>query len=75
MRWLRGFLRRLAGEGRTVLVSSHVLAELAQSVDDVLIISRGRLVTHGPMRDLLDRNQQTDLEELFLDLTSSGDAS
>jgi len=75
MRWLRGFLRRLADEGRTVLVSSHVLAELAQSVDDVLIISRGRLVTHGPMRDLLDRNQQTDLEELFLDLTSSGDPS
>ena len=53
MRWLRGFLRRLADEGRTVLVSSHVLAELAQSVDDVLIISRGRLVTHGAMRDLL----------------------
>jgi ABC-2 type transport system ATP-binding protein len=75
MRWLRGFLRRLADEGRTVLVSSHVLAELAQSVDDVLIISRGRLVTHGPMSELLDRNQQTDLEELFLDLTSSGDPS
>jgi ABC-2 type transport system ATP-binding protein len=56
-------------------VSSHVLAELAQSVDDVLIISRGRLVTHGSMRDLLDRNQQTDLEELFLDLTASGDPS
>jgi ABC-2 type transport system ATP-binding protein len=75
MRWLRGFLRRLADEGRTVLVSSHVLAELAQSVDDVLIVSRGRLVTHGSMRDLLDRNQQTDLEELFLDLTASGDPS
>jgi len=75
MRWLRGFLRRLADEGRTLLVSSHVLAELAQSVDDVLIINRGRLVTHGSMRDLLDRNQQTDLEELFLDLTASGDPS
>ena len=75
MRWLRGFLRRLADEGRTVLVSSHVLAELAQSVDDVLIISRGRLVTHGAMSDLLARNQQTDLEELFLDLASSGDPS
>ena len=71
MRWLRGFLRRLADEGRTVLVSSHVLAELAQSIDDVVIISRGRLVTHGPMRDLLDEHDQDDLEELFLDLTSS----
>ncbi len=75
MRWLRGFLRRLADEGRTVLVSSHVLAELAQSIDDVLIISRGRLVTHGAMGDLLERNQQTDLEELFLDLTSTGEPS
>ena len=70
MRWLRGFLRRLADEGRTVLVSSHVLAELAQSIDDVVIISRGRLVTHGPMSALLSRHERTDLEELFLDLTS-----
>jgi ABC-2 type transport system ATP-binding protein len=70
MRWLRGFLRRLADEGRTVLVSSHVLAELAQSVDDVVIIARGRLVTAGGMTDLLASHQQTDLEELFLDLTS-----
>ena len=71
MRWLRGFLRRLADEGRTVLVSSHVLAELAQSIDDVVIISRGRLVTHGPMRDLLEEHDRADLEELFLDLTTS----
>ena len=70
MRWLRGFLRRLADEGRTVLVSSHVLAELAQSVDDVVIIARGRLVTAGGMSDLLASHHQTDLEKLFLDLTS-----
>jgi ABC-2 type transport system ATP-binding protein len=70
MRWLRGFLRRLADEGRTVLVSSHVLAELAQSVDDVVIIAHGRLVTAGGMSDLLASHHQTDLEELFLDLTS-----
>jgi ABC-2 type transport system ATP-binding protein len=70
MRWLRGLLRRLADEGRTVLVSSHVLAELAQSVDDVVIIARGRLVTAGGMTDLLASHHQTDLEELFLDLTS-----
>ncbi len=42
--WLRGFLRVLAEQGRTVLVSSHVLAEVQQSVDDVVIIARGRLV-------------------------------
>ena len=45
VRWLRDFLRRLASEGRTVLISSHVLAEVAQTVDRVLIISRGRLVS------------------------------
>lgn len=41
--WLRGFLRHLASEGRTVLVSSHVLSEVQQSVDDVVVISQGRL--------------------------------
>jgi len=42
--WLRGLLRALAAEGRTVLVSSHVLSEVQQTVDDVVIIARGRLV-------------------------------
>jgi len=46
--WLRGLLRRLATEGRTVFVSSHLLAELAQTVDDVVIINQGRLVAAGP---------------------------
>ena len=71
MRWLRGFLRRLADQGRTVLVSSHVLAELAHSIDDVVIISRGRLVTTGPIAPCC-RHRYTDLEELFLNLTPSG---
>jgi ABC-2 type transport system ATP-binding protein len=44
IRWLRGFLRALAAEGRTVLVSSHVLSEVEQTVDDVIIIANGRLV-------------------------------
>jgi ABC-2 type transport system ATP-binding protein len=68
--WLRGLLRRLADEGRTVFVSSHLLAELAQTVDDVVIINRGRLVTHGPMRDLLAGSPSATLEDLFLDLTT-----
>src|SRR5207237_6087967 len=50
--WLRSFLRYLAGEGRTVLVSSHVLSEVAQTVDDVVIIARGRLVAHAPLASL-----------------------
>ena len=49
IRWLRDFLRGMAAEGRTVLVSSHVLAEVAQTVDDVVVIHRGRLVDQGPV--------------------------
>ena len=52
MRWLRGFLRERAAEGRTVLVSSHVLAEVEQTVDDVLIISGGKLLAQGPITQL-----------------------
>jgi ABC-2 type transport system ATP-binding protein len=55
VRWLRDFLRRLASEGRTVLISSHVLAEVAQTVDQVLIISRGRLVIESPLAELTAR--------------------
>jgi ABC-2 type transport system ATP-binding protein len=50
--WLRGFLRSLAAEGRTVLVSSHVLSEVQQTVDDVVVIARGRLVRQGSLADL-----------------------
>jgi ABC-2 type transport system ATP-binding protein len=49
IRWLRDFLRGMAAEGRTVLVSSHVLAEVAQTVDDVVVIHRGKLVDQGPV--------------------------
>jgi ABC-2 type transport system ATP-binding protein len=68
--WLRGLLRRLATEGRTVFVSSHQLAELAQSVDDVVIINRGRLVAAGPMAELIERTGASSLEDFFLDATS-----
>jgi len=51
--WLRGFLRRLADEGRTVLISSHMLSEVQQTVDNVVIIARGRLVRAGPLTDLM----------------------
>jgi ABC-2 type transport system ATP-binding protein len=50
--WLRAFLRHLAGEGRTVLVSSHVLSEVEQTVDDVVIIARGRLVHSSSLPEL-----------------------
>jgi len=53
--WLRGFLHRLATDGRTVLISSHVLAEVSQVVDQVVIINRGRLVVESPLAGLTSR--------------------
>ena len=53
--WLREFLRAFAGAGKTVFVSSHVLAEVAQIVDQVVIINRGRLVTFAPLAELTAR--------------------
>ena len=52
IRWLRDFLRAQAGDGRAVLVSSHVLAEMAQTVDHVVVISHGRLVAEGSLEEL-----------------------
>ena len=52
IRWLRDLLRSFACEGRTVLISSHVLAEMAQTVDEVVIIHRGRLVRHATMAEV-----------------------
>ena len=52
IRWLRDFLRNLASEGRTVLLSSHVLSEVAQTVDEVVVINHGRLITHSPLAAL-----------------------
>jgi ABC-2 type transport system ATP-binding protein len=52
--WLRDFLRSLAAEGRTVLMSSHVLSEVQQTVEDVLILAKGRLVREGLLSDLED---------------------
>ena len=67
VRWLRTFLRSLAAEGRAVLVSSHLLAEVAQTVDRVVIIDRGRLLAQGAL-DELTGNGRT-LEDVYLELT------
>jgi ABC-2 type transport system ATP-binding protein len=68
--WLRTFLRRFAERGGTVLVSSHVLAEVAQTVDQVLIIDRGRLVASARLDELAGRGQS--LEDTYLELTAGG---
>jgi len=55
--WLRQFVRAFADRGGTVLVSSHVLAEVAQTVDDVVIIANGGLVTQSSLADLANRSR------------------
>ena len=52
IRWLRDFLRSLAAEGRAVLVSSHVLAEVSQTADEVVVINTGRSVAQAPLDEL-----------------------
>jgi ABC-2 type transport system ATP-binding protein len=52
IRWMRDLLGQLAGEGRTVLVSSHLLAEAAQTVQDIVVITQGRLAAQGPVAEL-----------------------
>ena len=64
--WLREFVRKLASEGRTILVSSHQLAEMQNTVDDVLIINKGILVAQGSIDEI---RQGKSLEEAFLELT------
>jgi ABC-2 type transport system ATP-binding protein len=71
VRWLRQLLRRLAGEGRTVLVSSHILAEVAQTVDSVVILDHGRLVTAATLAELTAGGG--DLEDIFLNLTANAE--
>ncbi len=68
VRWLRAFLSGFADQGRSVLVSSHMLAEVAQAVDEVVIIDRGRAVASFQVAELSGRT----LEDVFLDLTGDG---
>jgi ABC-2 type transport system ATP-binding protein len=67
VRWLRTFLQTLAAEGRTVLVSSHLLAEVSLTVDRVLIIDHGRLLADGSLEEVT-RDGET-LEDVYLELT------
>jgi ABC-2 type transport system ATP-binding protein len=67
--WLRGLMRALAGEGRTVLYSSHVLAEVAQTVDHLVVVHDGALGYAGPRDGLAGPDGS--LEAAFLDLTGA----
>jgi ABC-2 type transport system ATP-binding protein len=68
IRWLRSLLRSLAAEGRTVLVSSHLISEMALTASDLIVIGRGRLLAQTTVAELSARS--TSLEEAFLALTA-----
>ncbi|MDQ1709323.1 MAG: type transport system ATP-binding protein [Frankiaceae bacterium] len=80
IQWLRGFLRYHAEQGGTVLLSSHLLSEVAQTVDEVVIIARGRLVTQSAIGDLVSRTEASvrvrspDAARLAAALTAAGHA-
>ena len=80
VRWLRQFVRAFADRGGTVLLSSHVLAEVALTADDVVIMVAGRLVAQSSLADLASRSragldettpQRLDLEDIYLELTEA----
>jgi ABC-2 type transport system ATP-binding protein len=56
--WMRGLVREQAAQGRAVLVSSHLLAEVAQSVDDVVVIARGELRGRGTLEEVLGAGEE-----------------
>ncbi|WP_454777663.1 ABC transporter ATP-binding protein [Georgenia muralis] len=52
--WVRTLVRQLAAGGRTVFLSSHLMSEMAQTADQLLVIGRGRIITAGPVQDVID---------------------
>ena len=71
--WVRGLLRALAAEGRTVLVSSHLLSEMERTADHLLVLGRGRLLADTGVEDLIRGHApgRGSLEEAYLNLTGS----
>lgn len=69
IRWIRGLMRALAAEGRTVLMSSHLITEMALTADHVVVIGQGRLIADAPVAALADRFGS--LEDAYLNLTET----
>jgi ABC-2 type transport system ATP-binding protein len=69
IRWIRTLLRSLASQGRTVLVSSHLIGELARTADQVVVIGRGRLLAEASVAELSAGSAS--LEEAFFELTDA----
>jgi ABC-2 type transport system ATP-binding protein len=69
IRWMRAFLRDSADRGRTVLLSSHLMGELAEIADDVVVIDKGRIVVQGELADVIGEHRT--LEDAFFALTAT----
>ena len=72
IRFIRRFLRRYANEGNTVLLSSHLMSEVAETVDDVVIINKGRIVSTGSLNQITEGFNS--LEDAFFALTDGVNA-
>ncbi|HEX9999251.1 MAG TPA: ATP-binding cassette domain-containing protein [Actinoplanes sp.] len=69
IRWMREFLRKSAAEGRTVLLSSHLMGELAEIADDVVVIDKGRVLVQGELAEVTGDHRT--LEDAFFALTAT----
>jgi ABC-2 type transport system ATP-binding protein len=69
IRWMRQFLRDSAAQGRTVLLSSHLMGELAETADDVIVIDKGRIVIQGELAEVTGGHRT--LEDAFFALTAT----
>lgn len=70
IRWIRGLVRSLAGQGRAVLLSSHLISELAQTAEHLVVIAHGQLLADTGLAELTSGGQS--LEQAFFDLTEVG---
>ena len=70
VRWVRNLMRGLAAEGRTVLLSSHLMSEMAQTADHLIVIGRGRILADGALGDVIAATGAGSLEDAYLALTS-----
>jgi ABC-2 type transport system ATP-binding protein len=69
VRWIRELMRALAAEGRTVLVSSHLMSEMELTADRLIVVGRGRLIADTTVRELVAGARSASLEEAYLRLT------
>jgi ABC-2 type transport system ATP-binding protein len=73
IRWIRTFLRERAASGRTILLSSHLMGETAETVDDIVILNKGHIVASGTLTEIVGSHKT--LEDAFFAFTTRRDIS